>query len=1574
MASAGPIYSDHVPNYYQILGVNENASREEIYRAFRLRALEVHPDKNPEDKVGATKEFQLLTRAKIVLLDPEKRQNLDETLIDNGVRNWKALPLLCSICTKAKCKEATKCLKGMGHINPVIEEFRAAATEYKYKMTQKSKKSQSENEFIITLREVLNNFIATDWYRLYPLAANRKQKPRSKEKVSSLRTFPGASYSTSGSNNHKSSVPTAAEVVEILELSLVRSSKGTVPVYPSFMPDFPIYDLSCLSDSELERIRQYFCLASEKPSSRDLAIKELNLIIPKCTVKSRSSGEQQRRPRHVCQQCGRTRFSSAIFFFSPFLSCFVCEAVCCRDCLSSTDRKISTSGSYDLRKICKTCLTAFRSREAATWLTHGHYLFRTDAKYLEVAIAMYNLSNELLPSDNAVIKQARALLSCEKYEQLVKYGKEVLCTTSLEQENAQELQKMVAESLMKIANDTDDSDLLMKADKYEEAINWTAQLTEEDGGEFGAAVHDLKVEAMRRRQHCFEVHERDKMRRVNMLFSNVIAAVREGSLLKVFLLLQDMDEEIKLACSKQLSKESQETYSQYGKLLLRLVETMVTFDVNPADAISQMADIFWSGYSLFLEKNSREHIFDFVIRFTCQLLQGSNSLLLEKLQEISPTNFLQCLHLTENDLLSPPDIEKRLWENFSVEGCNMKMFLKYELAVKKLSETKKWSPFKVALFYYDLTFACNHPSQLLATLITSAQWFARQLSSPNSNDALKYWCKQMIMKLTNSTAGLAFEFGIHPHMQYYLARMVVGLQFYASSKAPLGSQDDATIIGTHLKWLVASGRLCPLHKMPIVSPTESVLLDVISRDLYSEYLLKLQDKLPPEWRPVSEAVLRYHLYENYWFKRCPLQDPTGNGLRLTAMTELLHAEGWSWDGVQQHLQWNMVPLDSEGWLVSNHPLLEPVASSGVHQLVGLEINKNDFSVHLLIREKSRRSPSLLCWEDIAMGLTINPGCFFSLEAVTPQETLYHPFNKQIYEPKELQASRLLNTLFHTDYLLKQFSTGFEISSYPPFDKRPVHEGLLKGLPKTLQESLLPIHKRGHSLSRVHRFWIQADEMEYDVHENENSVRWLFGDVHMNVRCKPMFHTQDGELRDQDVEGPDPDSPEGSFVADFNKNYDQIGKYFPEFLRLKELCKAQFLGTFVSSFEESLGEQRRRFESEEMRAKYREIYSSTLEKAQDDIEKTLNDLLGKIKRETGWFISEEVIRQVHQQGSIPAPYTEIYNWMRNDDPRAIAKRMARERVPSVQKIKQHIIDDHIAKLGRCQSSFSALKNNCKRVIHSTHLVNECCWVPAVCHSGDGKLIYGGVTLTPKTHKVTLPQGRHVNRVPLTSTFHGFREKVKPPSVKPFTPPRTNARKVAPSSGPPGDGSGGGSSSGDSDSDSNSCERRGNLSEKGGDTCNRGNATHGQLQKDTEVTRKLFGLNEENRIRKGKKSPKCEQYHLPCWPKRNAGETVLLAFSSLGRVHPGKESPRDKDQPDKSVESALMSIKQGRNPWQNSQFGFIGQVKPPGGEFTWTIIARNSSDDKRPTLELQRLVSLNGKNVKKRIKIRFGDELE
>ena len=1154
----------------------------------------MHPDKNPEDKVRATKEFQRLTDAKIVLLDAEKRQALDESLIDNGARNWNALPLLCSVCAKTKSKAGSTCLKGKGHINPLIDEYNSASKEYKYR-----KECQGRDEFSITLQEVLTKFVNTDLQRLCPLIANRNQKLSSADL--------GVCFVSSGISSRKSSVPSAADAVKIFKQPLVRSS-------------------------------------------------------------------------------------------------------------------------------------------------------------------------------------------CNRNERLVRYGRYLPRNASFSLHNIRKHQKAVAEYLMKKADDADDSNLLRKAYKYGEVINWTTQFSEE----IGPWVRDLKVTAMSRRLHCFEVHERVTKQRAQILFSQLTAAVREDSLLKVFTLLKDIDEEAdeeaKGECLNQLSTEPPDYYSQYGKLLLRLVKTTLRIKKDPTGAVSQIADIFWTGYSLFMENGSREHIFHFVLHFTCQVLRERHCLLLETLHEIRPTNFLKCLHLSEDDILSPPDIEARWWKNVGVDGCDMKMFLKYELAVKKLSATKKWSPFKVALSYNDLTSACEHPSQLLLALITSAQWFAKQISLPTSEDPLKYWCKKMILKLTNQVAGLSFAYDTHPHLQYYVARMVLGLQFYASSKIPYGSQDDAKTIGDHLNWLVAAGRLCPVHKIPIVSPAESVIFHLMSQDLYSEYLLKIQDEVAPEMRPMSEAILRYHIYENHWRKRCQLQDPTGNGLLLTAMTELLRAEEWSWDGVQKLLQWNLVPLDSEGWLVRSHQLLEPVASSGIHQLVGLEINKNDFSIKLLTRKQTRRSPSLLCWQDIAIGFTLDsPRCFFSLEAVTPQETKYHPFKKQIFGPKELEASKFLNTLFHTDYLLKQLRTGFEISSYPPFHKRPAHEGLLKGLPTALQKVLLSIPSRGPSFSRVHRFWIQADAMEYDIQENDDSVLWLFGDVDMTVRCKPMFHSQDGELQDQDVLGPDPDSPEGQFVADFTTHYDQIGKCFPEFLRLKELCKVQWLGAFIASFEKNLEEQTKRLESREMDAKYREIYALAVQGAQSESEKQLDGMLLEIRSQVG-FISDEMVRLIYQKANIPASYHEIYNWVRFGDSTVIAKKIACKRVPSVSEIKQQVINEHAMKLRQYQRSVSAVRKNCKECLPSTDLANGCCWVPAVCHCDDGKCIYGGVALTPVPRKVTLRMESDFSRLPLTPNFFGFREKVKNPRVKKFDPPRINGRKcplrngAGPGTGPPSDDSG------------------------------------------------------------------------------------------------------------------------------------------------------------------------------------------
>ncbi len=70
-------------DYYKILGVDKNATAEEIKKAYRRLAMKYHPDKNPNNK-SAEEKFKEITEANEVLSDPEKRKKYD-TL---GA-NWK---------------------------------------------------------------------------------------------------------------------------------------------------------------------------------------------------------------------------------------------------------------------------------------------------------------------------------------------------------------------------------------------------------------------------------------------------------------------------------------------------------------------------------------------------------------------------------------------------------------------------------------------------------------------------------------------------------------------------------------------------------------------------------------------------------------------------------------------------------------------------------------------------------------------------------------------------------------------------------------------------------------------------------------------------------------------------------------------------------------------------------------------------------------------------------------------------------------------------------------------------------------------------------------------------------------------------------------------------------------------------------------------------------------------------------------------------------------------------------------------------------------------------------------------
>ena len=69
--------SENKRDYYEVLGVDKNASPDEIKKAYRKLAMKYHPDQNPGDK-SAEEKFKEVNEAYEVLSDADKKSRYDQ--------------------------------------------------------------------------------------------------------------------------------------------------------------------------------------------------------------------------------------------------------------------------------------------------------------------------------------------------------------------------------------------------------------------------------------------------------------------------------------------------------------------------------------------------------------------------------------------------------------------------------------------------------------------------------------------------------------------------------------------------------------------------------------------------------------------------------------------------------------------------------------------------------------------------------------------------------------------------------------------------------------------------------------------------------------------------------------------------------------------------------------------------------------------------------------------------------------------------------------------------------------------------------------------------------------------------------------------------------------------------------------------------------------------------------------------------------------------------------------------------------------------------------------------------------
>lgn len=140
-------------NYYEILGISQDATQEEIRTAYRKQAFKYHPDRNTENNVGSDSKMKELNFVYTVLSDPIQRKAYDDTIkYDSDFESYESQASYSYVnifCTEIEIEDSlgntSKISKGQ-NIHYLVEIDKSIIT-WKYK---------SKEYFNLTIKEIFN--------------------------------------------------------------------------------------------------------------------------------------------------------------------------------------------------------------------------------------------------------------------------------------------------------------------------------------------------------------------------------------------------------------------------------------------------------------------------------------------------------------------------------------------------------------------------------------------------------------------------------------------------------------------------------------------------------------------------------------------------------------------------------------------------------------------------------------------------------------------------------------------------------------------------------------------------------------------------------------------------------------------------------------------------------------------------------------------------------------------------------------------------------------------------------------------------------------------------------------------------------------------------------------------------------------------------------------------------------------------------------------------------------------------------------------------------------------------------